>query len=806
MDSLLRDLRFALRVLGRNPGFTFAAIFVMALGIGANTAVFSVVYAVLLKPLPYREPARLVVALHDGRAPVSPADYLDYKTQSTVFTELGAAQAWGGALSNGSESEVVPGLQITANIIPLLGVQPALGRAFSADEANSGADIILLSDHLWRRRFAADPSIVGSSVSIGGRPYRVSGVMPPGFQFAPFWQTEAEMWRPLNLTPRLGDRAGRSLRLFGRLRDGVSREAADTQLSGIAARLAAAYPATNARLGISVVSLQEKVSGPIRPTLLVLLGTVGFVLFIACADIANLLLARAVSRRKELATRMALGATRIRLVRQLTMESLVLGAGGGALGVLGAHFGLDLLRFNLPASGLPRQGEIALDSGVLLFALALSVTAGLLAGVVPSFHAAGVDLNRHLKESGRGSSEGRGARRTQSVLVAAQVSLALVLLVCAGLLARSLRNLNSVDAGFSPGHLLTFEVAPPVARFDTPQRRTTLFEHIATGLAAMPGVESVGAINHLPIGGDLWTYQYEIPGRPAPQPGHEFGAAYRVVRPGYFETMRIAVAAGRAVEERDDDHAPPVIVINEAMARRQWGTESAVGRQVVFPEAGRRVPLTVVGVVKNVRQSDWTGPADDEAYFPFAQRQAAFGSSSLTFVVRTRPAPEVFAAHLDRRAMGIDQDVPVSAIRTMEQVISEKLWRARVSSWLLSAFALIALLLAAAGIYSVIAYSVRRRTRELAIRVALGASGTSVLRMVMRESFAPVVAGMAIGTFGALAAVRLLATLLYDVPADDPLTFIAVEGCLLLTSAAAAAVPALRAARRNPLAALMHLS
>ena len=762
MRSLLRDFRFGVRMLGKNPGFTTVAVLVLALGIGANTAVFSAVYAVLLKPLPYRDPARLVVALHDGRSPVSPADYLDYQSQSTaVFSAIGAAQGWGGALSTGSESEVVPGLQITPNMLPLLGVQPAMGRVFSQEEA--GSDVIILSDSLWHTRFAGDPDLVGKTISISSRPYRVSGIMPPGFQFAPFWQTEAQMWRPYDAEAKSNDRRGSSLRLFARLRDGVSLEQAQTQMSTVAARLAAAYPASNTGLGITVVPLHEKVAGPIRPTLLILLGTVGFVLIIACADIANLLLSRAIARRKEMATRLALGASRFQLIRQLGVESLILAAVGGALGILLARFGLELLRNTLPAAGLPRQSEIALDGAVMIFASLISLAAGLAFGIIPSLQASGVNVNEHLKESARGASEGRGARRTQSALVVAQVSLALVLLVCAGLLVRSLQHLNAVDPGFNPGHLLTFEVAPPVARFDTAEKRAALFQRISGGLAGMSGVSSVSAINHIPIGGDVWTFQYEIAGRSAPLPGHEFGAVYRVVRPKYFRTMQIHMIAGRDFTDRDDLHAPPVVIINEALARHQWPSENPVGQTLILPG---KTPLwlTVVGVVRDVRQSDWTSPADDEFYFPYAQRADAFGSASETFVLRTSIPPATVASHLDRGALGIDPDVPVSAVRTMESVISDKLWRSRVSTVLLSVFAAIALLLSAAGIYSVIAYSVRRRTQELGIRVALGASAWTVVRMVLRDSLAPVAAGVALGVAGAFAGVRLLGTLLYDVP------------------------------------------
>jgi predicted permease len=802
MGSLLRDLHLALRMLGKNPGFTVAAVLVLALGVGANTAVFSAVYAVLLKPLPYRDPERLVVALQDGRSPVSPANYLDIKEQATVFTGLAAAQAWGGALSSGSESEVVPGLQITANMLPLLGVQPARGRFFT--ESESATDVVLLSDALWRERFASDPDIAGKTVSIDGRPYRVAGVMPAGFQFAPFWQTEAQMWRPLDLTTRRTDRSGSSLRLFGRLRDGVSQAQAQTQISTIAARLAARYPESNAALSLPVISLHEKVVGPIRPTLLILLGTVGLVLLIACADIANLLLARAVGRRKEMATRMAIGASRFQLIRQLSTESLLLSTLGGCAGVLLAYVALQALRNGLPAAGLPRQGEIALNGTVLWFASVLSLIAGLVFGVVPSLQASGINVNEYLKESGRSASEGRGTRRTQNALVIAQVSLAVVLLVCAGLLVRSLQNLNAVDAGFNPHNVLTFEVAPPKARFASADKRVALFNRVADGLAATAGIVAVSAINHIPIGGDVWTFRYEVGGRTPPPPGHEFGAAYRVVRPKYFHTMQIRMIAGRDFTDRDDAQAPAVVIVNEALAHRQWPTESAVGRTLVLPDQKTPEQVTIVGVVRNVRQSDWTSPADDEFYFPYAQKADSFGSSSETFVVRTSEPPENVAAHLDRAALGIDPDVPLSSLRTMERVIADKLWRSRVSTLLLSGFALIALLLSAAGIYSVIAYAVRLRMQELGIRMALGATGGTILRTVLRDSLPPVATGLLIGLTGAVAGVRLLATLLYGVSATDPLTFAGVVVCLVLTSAAAASIPAWRAIRADPLSVLRN--
>lgn len=766
----MQEIRFGMRALRRNPGLTLAAVFVLAAGIGANTAVFSAVYAILLKPLPYSEPSRLVVTLHDGRAPVSPADYLDYRSQSTLFTDMAAAQAWSGMVQTGETSEIIRGMQITPNMIPLLGVPPMLGRSFAPGEENA----LLLSYRLWQRQFAGDANVLNRVLNVNGKTYTIAGVMPPQFRFAPFWQTEAEMWTALPLAARIGDRAGRSLRVFARLRPGVSIAQAQTQMNTLSVRLASAYPKTNTNLGIEVVSLQEKAAGPLRPALLLLLGTAGLVLVIACADIGNLLLARAASRRREIATRIALGATRMQLSRMLAAESLLLSAFGGALGILLAKTALRLLTSYVPAAGLPRQTEMGLNLPVLLFAIAVSIGVGLLAALAPSLQSARVHVNENLNEGGRGASLGRGSRRTQNALIAAQVSLALVLLVCAGLLTKSLRNLNSVDAGFDPRRVLTFEVT-------TPQANPALAALIEQTLAAQPDVEAVSAINHLPIGGDTWTLNYAVAGRPAPLPGHEAGAVYRVVRPHYFSTMRIRLT-GRDFTPHDDTRAPAVAIVNQTLAHRQWPGESAVGKQLVFQNA----TLTVVGVAADVRQSDWTSPIDDELYLPYAQRPPQeTGINSQAFVARMKSDPERLVPRLHFAAA-------VSQIRPMEQVIADKIWQSRVSAWLLAGFAAIALALASAGIYGVIAYSVRTREQEISIRMALGATKLRILGMVARETTAPLATGMLTGFAGALAATRFLSTLLYHVPATDPATFALVALLMLASSAAAVVVPVSR--------------
>jgi len=453
MEALWQDLRYTARTLLKNPGFATLSIVVLALGIGANSGIFSVVNSVLLKPLPYREPDRLVVALHSGQFPVSPADYLDYKHDVPAFEQMAGAEAWGGTLRGAETTEVVSGMRVTANMMPMLGIEPLIGRVFAPDEDQPGAHpVILLSHGLWQRRFAADPRILGQTITLTGKPYTVIGVMPANFRFAPFWQTQAELWAPLLLANKINDRGGRSLRVFARLKPGVSMRHAQSAMDTVASRLAVDYPQTNARLGIQVLSLHEKVVGPVRPMLLVLLGTVAFVLLIACANVSSLMLTRAIARRKEIALRLAVGASRVRLIRQFLTESIVLAAAGGAAGFLLARWSLSLLIAILPKASLPRQQEIGIDATVFGFTLVLSLVVGIVFGLAPAWQVSGSDFNQRLRS-------GRGQRRTQSLLVVAEVSLALVLLFGAGLMIKTLNQLNAVDAGFNPKKLVTFDVS-----------------------------------------------------------------------------------------------------------------------------------------------------------------------------------------------------------------------------------------------------------------------------------------------------------------------------------------------------------
>jgi predicted permease len=803
MRQILKELRYAARALSRSPGFTAVALLVLAVGIGANTAVFTVVYNVLLKPLNYRDSGRLVVVLTRGDNPVSPADYLDYKSQTTALDHMAAAQVWGGAIQRQDHSEMVPGMQVSAGLLTMLGIPPERGRLFRSGEDQPGAPpVIVISHKLWQEQFGADPNIIGSSVTIEAHPYTVVGVMPPSFQFAPFWATQTQMWTPFNMSDRRNDRAGRSIRVFARLKDGVTIDQARAQLTTIGKRLERLYPPTNAGVTIEVTRLQEEVTGPIRPTLFVLLATAALVLLIACANIANLLLTRAIGRRREIAVRLAIGAGRWDLIRQLATESLLVSITGGIAGVVLAWWSLALLSRMLPAASLPRQGEIAMEPLVLGFALLASILTGLVCGVFPAVESSGIDVNEHLKQGSRGS-VGVPQRRARGLLIAAEVSLALVLLVCAGLMIRTLEQLNAVDPGFNPHNLLTMYVFAPPDEATGP-RRLTFFDRVSRALAGVPGIERVSGINHLPISGDVWTFDYSVPGRAAPAPGQQPSAVYRVVRPDYFETMQIPLVQGRGFTARDNAQSQPVVVITERLARHQWPGKNPVGEMLVVPNIPWAEPravespnrFTIVGVSANVQQ-DWASEPSEEFYLPQLQHADAWDQTHIAFVIRTAADPKSILSNAEAGVRAVDLNLTISELMPMEQVIGDKLWRSRICATLLGAFASIALVLAAIGIYGVIAYSVRQRRQEVGIRMALGADRRSVMTMVLRESMGFVFAGIGVGVALAVAAVHWLTSLLYGVQPRDPLTFALVVTGLIGVACAATLIPTWRAVRMD---------
>jgi predicted permease len=802
MDLLLADFRHSFRVLGRNLTFTLAATLALALGIGANTAIFSVVNAVLLKPLPYASPQNLVVVLHGGNSPVSPADFLDWRAQARSFQQLGAAQAWGGVLSGFDHPEMTPGLQMSGNMFGLLGVAPFRGRTITPDDARPGAEaVIVLSYGLWRSKLGADPAILGRTLLVDGNRYTVVGIMPEGFQFAPFWMTKAAMWAPLILEPRPLDRGGRSLRVFGRLKNGVDLRTAQAEIDGICARLAKEYPKTNAKLTATVLPLQEKVVGSVRPTLIALLCTVGFVLLIACANVANLMLARSTARQREIAVRAALGATRARLIRMLLTESAILAILGGIAGLALAAWGVKILLGVLPPGSLPRQFEVHLDGAALAFTLLISILTGVVAGIVPGLQASRANLNDALKEGGRGG-ESIGRKKTRGMLVACETALALVLLMGAGLMVRSFMRLQAIDTGFDPRHVLSMVVSVAGTQDAEPGRRSVFYDQLIAKLEALPGVQSVSAINHLPVGGDLWGRTITILGRPLPAPGDELGAVYRVVKPNYFQTMRIPLLAGRDFRTTDARDSARVAIINETMAKRRWPGESPIGKRITMID-----PMEIVGVSKNAAQSDLWGTPDDEVYLPFAQ-SADYTSSPaghykyLTFVVRTSTNPQSLTAAAQNTVWSLDHAAGVTDVLPMETVLTEKLWRQRITLWLFSIFAAVALVLAVTGIYAVVTQGVAERQREFGIRMALGASPERLLRTSILNGMQPVIAGTAAGIIMAFAGARWMESLLFGVKTSDLTSLASSVAVLLIAAMAANYLPARRAANTDPIKAL----
>jgi putative ABC transport system permease protein len=793
---MLHDLRLAVRSLRQAPGFALAAILTLAIGTGAASAVFTVLHAVLLRPLPYADPDRLVVLLHDGQFPVSPADYLDYRREARAYERVSAAQAWSTTLVTGGPAERLPALQVSADLFTTLGVPAALGRTFLPDEDQNGRDhVVVLSDSLWRERFAGDTGVIGRPITLDGAAYTVVGVMPPSFRFAPFWATTATLWRPLPLEARTTDRNGRSLRVFARLRSGVTRERAQAEASAIAARLAAAYPDSNAQLGIAVVPLRDKVVSDVRPTLWLLAATVGLVLLVACVNVASLQLVRNSGRRKELAVRAALGAGRRRLVFQLLAETIVLSGAGGIAGLLLATWAVAWIGGQVPAASLPPHDPLGFNGVVALFSAGVILATGFASGLAPALHLSRAGVHDTLQGASRGATEGAGGRQLRRVLLGVELALALALLAGAGLMGRTLLRLQAVDPGFDPHHLLTFTVSVGGTAHD--EARLSYFDRAADAVAAIPGVISASAINHLPLAGDDWHFGIQPEGRPEPPPGDEPTATWRVVRRGYFSTMRLPLVAGRDFDARDRAEGLPVCIVNETMARRHWPGEDPVGRRVGV--GGRnRIWLTVVGVSTNARQSEWTGEVPEEIYVPYAQHATEFGSGELTFVVRTAGDPAGLARAAQRAVWSVDANVPVSRVATMEQIIADQLWRSRVTAVLLGGFAAVALVLAALGVYGVSAYSMSRRTREMGIRVALGARPAQVISLALGEIVAPVVVGVAAGCGLALTLARVVGSLLYGVGPSDPVTFVGAPLALGVIALLAAWLPARRASRVDP--------
>ncbi|HEV8577435.1 MAG TPA: ABC transporter permease [Thermoanaerobaculia bacterium] len=803
LDDVRRDVRFGLRSLRRSPAFTTVAVLCLGLGIGANAAVFSVVNAVLLRPLPYTEPERLMRIYETfgdrSHGSVSVPNFRDWQEQSTGFEGLAAWHEANLNLAAAGGTERIQAVVASANLFSILGANPLRGRAFAAGEDKPGnGDMAVLSETLWRTRFGADPALIGRTVQLDDRPFTVLGVMPAAFDFPP-GGAGTDVWTLFAPSEAQANaRGGHYLGVVGRLRRGVSLPQASAQLRAVAASLEKAYPDQQAGRSVLLTPLQETVVGQSRPALLILFGAVTLVLLIACANVANLLLARAAVRRREVAVRLALGASRARLVRQFLVESLVLALAGALLGALLAWWGLAVLT-PLAKSALPIAGGIPLDGRVFGFLLLTAGLSGLAFGIVPALQSAREDVRDTLGDaSAKATSSGR-QRQFRNALVVLEVALSLVLLVGAGLLMRGFWRLRDTAPGLATENVLTAHFALPDERLQGATAR--VFQPLLEQLRHIPGVRSAGLISMLPIQ-DAWTNGgYKVEGRPDPAPEEAPIAEYRIASPQLFASLGIPVLRGRDFQETDGGPGSRLVIVNDALARQQFPSENAVGRQLRIDE---EAPHTIIGVVGDVRQAGLDREPLPEIYFPYVQIGAENWLGDAVLVVRTSVLPASLAGALRQTARNLAPDASVSRVMTMEDVVAESLAGRRLNLWLLGIFAAIALVLAAAGLYGVISYLVAQRTREIGVRIALGAQKRDVKRLVLRQGAVLTATGIAIGLLGALGLTRVLASLLFGVSTRDPLTFASIAALLAAVALFATWLPARRASRVDPMVAIRN--
>ena len=804
MDTLFQDLRYAVRTLLKNRSFTAVAVLALALGIGANTAIFSVVNAVLLRPLPYDEPDRLVLIETNNpqqkikQAPTSLPDFLDWSEQQSAFQQIAAFSRWSTVLTGGGEPERLSTGFVSGGLFSTLGVKPIHGRTFSDGEDLPGAETVLVvSSGLWKRRFGSDPGLVGQTITLDGKSGTVIGIVPDLFNDL---VGKVDVWLPLVRDTNEWPRDSRGLRVVGRLKPGVSLKQADTDISGIAARLQEQYPKENAGWGADVVSLHGSIVGDVRAPLLILLGAVGFVLLIACANVANLLLARAATRQKEVAIRTALGASRPRIIRQLLTESTLLALVGGAFGVLLAVWGIRLL-IAISPDDIPRVNEINLDGRVLIFAVVVSLLTGLVFGIAPAFQASKLNLNESLKEGGRGSSEGFRRNRIRSLLVVSELALALVLLIGAGLLIKSFIRLQSVSPGFNPENVLTVGLSLPNGKYRARQSRVAFFDQLMSRLESLPGAQSAALTLNLPLsgGGVSSWHGVVLEGHPI-IPEETTQTENRIISPSYFRTMGIPLLKGREFTPQDNrQDAPPVVAVSDTVAKRLWPDEDPIGKQLRF---GNDEPFAreVVGVVGDIKRFGLDSSDDFATYVPYAQQPW----TNMLIVARATSDPTSLAVAIKGAVQEVDKDQPIHNITTLEKVVANSTSQRRFNLLLLGVFASVALILAAVGIYGVMSYSVTQRTHEIGIRMALGATPTDVLRLIVGQGLTLALIGVSIGIGAAFAVTQVLESLLYGVSATDPMTFAGTALLLGAVALAASFIPARRATKVDPMVALRY--
>ena len=815
MNTLLQDLRYGVRMLLKNPGVAAVAILTLALGIGANTALFSVVNAVLLQPLPYREPDRLVsvwASLPDrGRWRVTPANFLDWKKQNTTFTDMAAYGASTMTLTGDGEPEQLLGTRASAGYFWVLGMEPSLGRSFLPEEHEPGKNqVVVLGHSLWQRRFGGRADVINKSITLNGTNYIVVGVMPPGIY--PSWPTtsgqlsfnpdQQQFWVPMAFTSEWASlRTAGVLGVIGRLKPNVTMEQTQAEMTTIAARLAQEYP-VNKGVGIVINPLMDEVVGDVRPALLMLLAAVALVLLIACANIAGLLLAQHATRRKEIAIRGALGAARSRLLRQLLLEGVLLSLLGTAAGVLIGRVGVDLILKLIPQQ-IPRLDQIQLDWRMFGFTLALSLVTCLVFGLVPAWQASRADLHGALEQSGRGSTPGR--QRFRQLLVVFQTSMAVMLVIGAGLLIKSFWRLQRVDPGFKAERVIALGLTLPASKYNEPRQINSFYNQLLERVAAVPGVQAATIAYDHPLEAN-WVDSFRIEGRPDPRPGEGLSANFNPVGPDYFNTVGARIISGRSFTAQDDQDHPGVAIVNEAFVRQYFSNDNAIGQRIK-PSPPARIwqnqrftSFEIVGVVRNVKSSGLNAETDPAYYLPASQAPL----QDMTILVRTSGDPVAVVPSLRQAVWSIDPNQPIATVKTMEQIVSDSMAQPRLNMAVMALFGGLALILAAVGLYGLLSYSVTQRTKEMGIRMALGAQVNDVLGLVVKQGMALALVGEAIGLAGAFALTRLMRGLLFGVTPTDATTFIAVAGVLTTIALLACYLPARRATKVDPLNALRY--
>lgn len=808
MNTFWQDLRYGARMLLKQPGFSLIAVLTLALGIGANTAIFSLIDAVLLRPMSYANPDQLVLVWEDSSAigfprdTPAPANYADWKAQNHVFQDMAALGYRSFNLTGEGEPEKLQANGVTANFLPLLGVVPALGRNFLPEEDQpGGAKVVILSHQLWQSRFGGDSSIIGRDLLLNGEKRRVVGVMPLGFQFG---DRSISLWVPLAFTAEeLAQRSSHYLNVVGRLKPGITVGQADADIKAIMQRIVQQFPNEAEGMSSAVVSLHEEFTGDVRLSLWVLLLAVGCVLLIACANIASLLLARAAARQREIAVRAALGAGRWRIVRQLLTESLLLAGAGGALGVLLAAWSFAFLQKLIPP-GLALQASLRLDGRVLMFTLLAALAAGLLFGLAPAWQAARPDLQEALKQSGGRSGSSSGQRRLRNLLVVGEVALALVLLIGAGLLVQTLANLHGQYSMLRPESVLTLRTVLPEYKYGEHAKRTAFYTQVLERVRALPGVTSAGYTTSVPLEWKGGANGLTIEGK-QPGPNYSWNANHRQVTADYLQTLGVALRQGRFFTAQDDEQAQPVVIINETMARQYWAGEEPLGKRFKFGGADSQAPwMTIVGVVADVRQMGMDVPVKAEMYFPQRQIKTHSFFTPRDLVIRTQVAPLNLVTAVRDAIHAIDPEQPVTNIRTLDEILGEQSQLRRTGMLMLALFAGLALLLASLGLYGVLSYFVTQHTPEIGVRMALGAQRGDVLRLVLRQGLTLVGAGIGIGLLSAFALTRLMKSLVFGLGATDPLTFVLVPVLLFAVAWLACWLPARRATKVDPLVALRY--